>query len=156
MAFGRLRPVCPSCGRVHFYDLKVAAGVLLEDEGRVLLVRRVMEPGRGLWTLPAGFVDSGEDPALAAVREVQEETGLEVELDGMLEILAGKAHPRGADLVIVYRGRRLGGELRAGDDADQAAFFDPDDLPPLAFEVTHRAIDSWKRGRNRPGRAPRV
>jgi len=143
-AFGRLRPVCPSCGRTHFYEPKVAAGVLVGEGGRVLLVRRVMEPGRGQWTLPAGFVDAGEDPALAAVREVREETGLEVSIDGLVDVLAGRAHPRGADLVIVYRGHVVGGSLHAGDDADDAAYFDPGNLPRLAFDVTHKAIDRWK------------
>jgi 8-oxo-dGTP diphosphatase len=151
-AFGRVRPVCPSCGRVHFYDPKVAAGVLIEEQGRVLLVRRVMEPGRGLWTLPAGFVDAGEDPAQAASREVREETGLEVSLDGLLDVMVGRSHPRGADLVIVYRGRVTGGLLQPGDDADAAAFFGPGELPPLAFEVTRKALDRWRQAAGEPGR----
>jgi ribosomal protein S27AE len=64
--FGRMRPVCPQCGWIHFADPKVAAGVLVEKDGRVLLARRINEPFRGLWTLPAGFVNAGEDPAAAA------------------------------------------------------------------------------------------
>ena len=148
-AFGRIRPVCPACGRVHFYDPKVAAGVLVEDAGRVLLVRRTQEPGRGRWTLPAGFVDAGEDPAVAAVRECREETGLEVELEGLFELVAGRAHPRGADIVIVYRGRVSGGRLKAGDDADAAAFFSPADLPDLAFDSTRRTVDRWRTGERR-------
>ncbi len=61
--FGRQREVCPACGWIHFADPKVAAAILLEENGRVLLVRRVNEPYRGMWTLPAGFVDADEDPA---------------------------------------------------------------------------------------------
>jgi 8-oxo-dGTP diphosphatase len=125
---------------------------LVEEQGRVLLVRRVMEPGRGLWTLPAGFVDAGEDPARAATREVREETGLEVSLDGLFDIMAGRSHPRGADLVIVYRGRVSGGSLQPGDDADAAAFFEPGELPPLAFEVTRKALDRWRQAAGAPGR----
>jgi 8-oxo-dGTP diphosphatase len=145
VAFGRPRPLCPACGRVHFYDPKVAVGVLVERAGSILLVRRVMEPGRGLWSLPAGFVDAGEDPALAASREALEETGFQVEIEGVLDVLGGRAHPRGADMVIVYRARIVEGELRAGDDASEAGFFDPEDLPPLAFDVTRRSIEAWKR-----------
>ena len=147
ISFGRIRPVCPACGRIHFYDPKVAAGVLVEEAGRVLLVRRTQEPGRGLWTLPAGFVDAGEDPAAAAARECLEETGLEVTLDGLFDLAAGRAHPRGADIVIVYLARVTGGGLRPGDDADSAAFFGPDELPELAFDATRRAVHRWREGR---------
>ena len=73
-----LHAVCPQCDWIHFEDPKVAAAVLVEQDGRVLLVRRVNEPYRGLWTLPAGFIDAGEDPAQAAERECLEETGLTV------------------------------------------------------------------------------
>ena len=149
LSFGRMRPVCPACGRIHFYDPKVAAGVLIEDAGRVLLVRRTQEPGRGLWTLPAGFVDAGEDPAAAAVRECLEETGLEVELDGLFDLAAGRDHPRGADIVIVYLAHVIGGDLRPGDDADSAAFFGPEALPELAFDATRRAAHRWREGRRR-------
>ena len=154
LSFGRMRPVCPACGRIHFYDPKVAAGVLIEDAGRVLLVRRTQEPGRGLWTLPAGFVDAGEDPAAAAVRECLEETGLEVVLDGLFDLAAGRAHPRGADIVIVYLARVTGGDLLPGDDADSAAFFGPDELPELAFDATRRAVHRWREERG-PAVAPR-
>jgi len=118
--------------------------VIVEREGRVLLARRRHQPGRGKWTFPAGFVDFDEDPAQAAVRECREETGLTVEITGLLDVIAGREHERGADLVIVYRGARVGGELAAGDDADQVGFFDPDDPPPLAFRATQIALAAWR------------
>ncbi len=138
--FGRLRPVCPSCGWVYFADPKVAAAVLVEKDGRVLLVRRINEPFRGLWTLPAGFVDAGEDPKAAAERECLEETGLVVHATGVLDIIPGREHPRGADFVIVYRGEVLSGDLQAGDDADQAGWFGLDALPELAFRATKAVL----------------
>jgi ADP-ribose pyrophosphatase YjhB (NUDIX family) len=134
--FGRQRPVCPQCGWIYFSDPKVAAAILLEQDGRVLLVRRVNEPYRGLWTLPAGFVDADEDPRQAAERECLEETGLTVRAGAVLDVIAGREHPRGADFVIVYRGEVLAGELQAADDADEAAWFRRDDLPQLAFRAT--------------------
>jgi 8-oxo-dGTP diphosphatase len=144
--FGKFRPVCLVCDWVYFADPKVAAAVLVEEDGCVLLVRRVNEPARGKWTLPAGFVDAGEDPASAAERECFEETGLSVSTTGLLDIVTGLEHPRGADMVIVYRARVQGGVLRAGDDADLAAWFSSDDLPPLAFEATRHVLGSaWKK-----------
>jgi NADH pyrophosphatase NudC (nudix superfamily) len=73
MAAGRLRPVCPHCGHVHFSDPKVAVGVWIEKDGEILLVRRVNTIGQGKWTLPSGFVDAGEDPGDAAARECLED-----------------------------------------------------------------------------------
>jgi ADP-ribose pyrophosphatase YjhB (NUDIX family) len=136
LRFGRMRPVCPVCGYIHFSDPKVAAAVLIEQDGRVLLVRRVNEPFRGRWTLPAGFVDAGEDPAEAAVRECLEETGLRIRITGVLDVVAGREHPRGADFIIVYSGQVVEGILTAGDDADQAEWFAVQELPPLAFRAT--------------------
>lgn len=145
-AFGRVRRFCPACDRVIFRDHKVAAGVLVEHESKVLLVRRRMEPRRGTWTFPAGFVDFDEDPAQAAARECREETGLEVEITGLLDVIPGREHERGADIVIVYCARLLGGEPRAGDDVDRVAFFAPDEdeLPPLAFRATQITLDKWR------------
>jgi ADP-ribose pyrophosphatase YjhB (NUDIX family) len=135
-----LRPVCSSCGWIHFVDPKVAAAVLIEHEGTVLLVRRSNEPFRGLWTLPAGFVNGGEDPAEAAVRECLEETGLSVRVTRVFDIVAGKEHPRGADFVIVYLAELLGGELRPDDDADAVEWFSLNALPPLAFRATQKVL----------------
>ncbi len=144
LAFGRSRPVCPQCGWIHFEDPKVAAGVLVTRDGKVLLVRRAVEPQQGQWSLPAGFVDAGEDPRLAAQRECREETGLEVETTGVLDVFSGREHPGGADIVLVFTARPLGGELRPGDDADAVAFFGLDELPALAFLATRRSIEAWQ------------
>jgi len=143
LAFGRMRPVCPSCGRIHFDDPKVAAGVLVLRDGKVLLVRRALEPQQGRWTLPAGFVDAGEDPRRAAARECYEETGLEVETTGVLDVFSGREHPQGADIVLVFTAKALGGALRPGDDADAVDFFGPRELPELAFQATQRSIERW-------------
>ncbi len=144
-AFGRIRRYCPACERVIFREHKVAAAMLLTDaEGRVLLARRAWQPLQGAWSLPAGFVDYDEDPAAAAVRECYEETGLRTEVAGLLDLIAGREHPHGADIVVVYRGRLLGGELRAADDASDARFFPLDSLPPLAFRATEAAIERWR------------
>ncbi|MCX6058951.1 MAG: NUDIX domain-containing protein [Chloroflexi bacterium] len=138
--FGMVRPVCPQCGWIYFVDPKVAAAVLVEQDGRVLLVRRANEPFRGLWTLPAGFVNGGEDPADAAARECLEETGLSVHITRVLDVIAGREHNRGADFIIVYLAEVTGGELSAADDADAADWFARNDLPPLAFKATQKIL----------------
>jgi ADP-ribose pyrophosphatase YjhB (NUDIX family) len=144
-AFGHLRRACPVCDRVVFREHKVAAGVLVDRGGEVLLVRRRFDPCKGAWSLPAGFVDFGEDPVDAAARECREETGLEVEVTGLIAVVPGREHPRGADIVIVYRARLIGGEIRPSDDADEVAFFAADALPPLAFRATEVALTAWRK-----------
>jgi ADP-ribose pyrophosphatase YjhB (NUDIX family) len=141
--YGKVRPVCPQCGWIHFVDPKVAAAVLIEHEGRVLLVRRNNEPFRGLWTLPAGFINGGEDPAEAAARECLEETGLTVRVTRVLDIISGREHPRGADFIIVYQAFVIEGELKPDDDADAVEWFARESLPPLAFRATQKVLESF-------------
>jgi ADP-ribose pyrophosphatase YjhB (NUDIX family) len=138
--FGRLRPVCPSCGWIYFTDPKVAAAVVIIQNGRVLLTRRINEPFQGYWTLPAGFMDAGENPEETARRECLEETGLQVKITGLADLISGREHQHGADLVIVYEAEITGGILQAGDDADQVAFFPLNDLPALAFAATQKTL----------------
>ena len=138
--FGAERPECPACSWIYFEDPKVAAAVLVEQDGRVLLTRRVNEPHQGEWSLPAGFVNAHEDPERAAERECLEETGLIVRVIGLIQLIAGQEHERGADMLLLYRAEILGGELQAGDDADEVGFFERNNLPPLAFRATRIAL----------------
>lgn len=141
--FGKIHPVCPECEWIYFEDPKVAAAVLVERDGRILLVRRINEPYRGQWTLPAGFIDAGEDPARAAERECLEETGLSVRVKRVLDVIAGKEHERGADFVVLYQAEVLNGTLSPNDDADAVDWFALTDLPPLAFSATKKAIELY-------------
>ena len=140
--YGAVRGVCPKYSWVHFVDPKVAAAVLVEQDGKVLLVRRAGEPFRGLWTLPAGFVNSGEDPSEAAARECWEETGLSVRVMRVFEIVSGREHPRGADFVIVFQAEVTGGEMKPDDDADAVDWFGRENLPPLASRATQKVLQS--------------
>jgi len=126
LQMGEKRPTCPACGWVHYEDPKVAAGVLLLRGRDVLLVRRIMEPYMGTWSIPAGFFNA---------------TGLTVEIEGLFDLLTGREHSRGADIFIVYRAHFLSGSLAAADDADQVGWFPLFDLPPLAFETTRRVLE---------------
>jgi ADP-ribose pyrophosphatase YjhB (NUDIX family) len=134
------RPACPNCGWVYYEDPKVAAGVLVYWKEQVLLVRRTMEPYAGLWSIPAGFVNAYEDPANAAARECIEETGLTPRVESLFEMLTGREHPRGADILLVYRASIVEGKLQAADDADRAEWIPLASLPPLAFNSTHKIL----------------
>jgi ADP-ribose pyrophosphatase YjhB (NUDIX family) len=142
LAFGQMRPVCPSCGYVVFRDPKVAAcAFVLNEFNQVLLVKRGVEPEKGGWALPAGYVNYGEDPRQAAIRETQEETGLNIEISALNDVLM--YHGALAVIVIVYEGRVLGGDMVAQDDAEAVGWFGPDALPPLAFESTRLVLGRW-------------
>src|SRR3954453_21604164 len=83
---GTPRRWCPSCEHIHYADPKVAVGVAVFHDGKLLLVRRTMNPGRGLWSLPGGYLDLGEDPAVAAAREAEEEAGVRVAVGQVLNV----------------------------------------------------------------------
>ncbi len=134
------RRVCPSCRYIYFTDPKVGVGVAVIEESRLLLVRRAMNPERGKWSLPAGFVDQGEDPRETATREALEETGLVVLVGNVLDVFFNPPGQGGASIFILYGAERVSGELRAGDDADAAGFFALDQLPELAFASTLAAV----------------
>jgi ADP-ribose pyrophosphatase YjhB (NUDIX family) len=143
-AFGRLRPVCAACGFVHFRDPKVAAAVLLCDQDRVLLVQRAVDPRRGFWALPAGFVEVDELPHEAAAREALEETGLHVVVGDLLRIRR-MTNPDKPGLLLTYQGEVIGGDLQANDDVSAARWFSAGEIPwnELAFETTHETLRQW-------------
>lgn len=145
---GQLRPVCLACGFIFFHDPKVAVVVLLFDQGRVLLVQRGMDPERGKWALPAGYVDFGEDPRAAALRELAEETGLEGRITGLIDMYPpdpdGRPNPA---IVLAFRAERIGGDLRPGDDADAVNFFAVSELPKdIAFRSSQDLLTRWING----------
>ena len=139
------RRVCTACGFIYFTDPKVGVGVFVVQAGKILLVRRTMHPEIGKWSIPAGFIDQGENPADVAVREAREETGLAVEIDSLIDVYHNPPAQGGASIFILYRARLLGGTLQAGDDADAADFFGLDELPEIAFASTQAMIDRLRK-----------
>lgn len=147
LLYGRERPVCPDCGRIHFVDPKVAVAVVIEKDSQLLLIQRGVNPAQGRWAFPAGFVDGGEDPARAAEREGLEETNLIVRASQVMDVFFRATPDEGADILIVYHAEVAGGELRPGDDAVEARYFGPDHMPELAFHSTQVIIERWLRQR---------
>ena len=146
------RPVCPSCGYVAFLDPKLAAIVLASTDGKLVLVRRAMQPAIGRWSYPGGYVDRGETVEDAAMREVKEETGLQVRLTGLLGLYST------ADTTVVlaaYSAEVTGGTLSPGDEAQEAGLFDPDELPPLPFPHDDQILAAWRVAISEPRRKQR-
>ncbi|MCB9101977.1 MAG: NUDIX hydrolase [Anaerolineales bacterium] len=146
--YGRVRRVCsdPTCKFVQFIDPKVTAAVMALKDGRVLMVRRTMAPGRGQWCFPGGFMEIGETPQQTAARECREESGYEVEITRLIDVFYYEDY-RGSGVLIMYKGHVIGGQPQTGDDSDQVGFFGPDDLPDLAFDTNRQAIALWQEGK---------
>jgi 8-oxo-dGTP diphosphatase len=141
------RSVCTSCNKIHYRNPVPAAGCVVERNSRLLLARRKFEPWRGYWYIPSGFVEYGDDVENTARREVQEETGLVVELGPLFGIYSYFDDPRQHGIIILYRASVIGGALGAGDDAAEVAFFASDALPPLeqvGFATHRRALQEWR------------
>jgi ADP-ribose pyrophosphatase YjhB (NUDIX family) len=136
------RLVCEVCGFVLYLNPKVAAGAITTIDGEIVLLRRAIEPERGKWVFPGGFVDRGETPADAAVRETLEEVNLAVELDGLLGVYA---YPGNEVVVVAYSARVVGGQLCARDECLEVRTFAPAAIPwdELAFRTTRDAIAEY-------------
>jgi ADP-ribose pyrophosphatase YjhB (NUDIX family) len=137
----REKKSCPACGFIDYHNPAPAAGAVVVREGKLLLVKRAAEPRHGDWCVPAGFMEWDESPRECAVRELKEETGLDIEAEKIFNVYSGTDDPRTNALLILYFGRIVGGEPVAGDDAGDLAFFGKDEIPDnIAFEAHVRAI----------------
>jgi ADP-ribose pyrophosphatase YjhB (NUDIX family) len=137
---GRDRLVCENCGFVFYQNPVPAVAVILQQNGKILLVKRKFAPRAGDWSLPAGFIEWGEGPEQTAIREVKEETNLNIAVRDLYGVYPAKDYPDYEILLLVYRGEILDGELQPGDDALEARFFDFATLPEnIAFRI-HRNI----------------
>lgn len=137
------RLVCCTCGYVFYLDPKLAVGtVIVDDAGRIVLVKRAIEPGYGKWVFPGGYVDRGEEVERAAVREALEETGLDVRLGRLINIYSYTGR---TPVIVVYAATILRGVLACDDEGLEAQFFEPADIPwnELAFRSTHEALRAF-------------
>lgn len=144
----RQRPVCSRCGWIHYEQLKVGAGALIEQDGRLLLLERMHEPFKRCWNLPAGYVEADESPMQAALRETCEETGLQVEVVALDDVYFFDDDPRGNGIFIVYRCSVVGGELSASDEGIHPTYWPRDQIPArLAGGGHDQAIRAWQKRR---------
>jgi len=134
------RPICPRGDFTWYADPKLAAGVLVTHEDKLLLVRRNHAPALGRWAFPSGFVDAGEAVEAAAAREVFEETGIEVRVDGLIGVYSEPANPV---VFIAYAGTAVSGDAVAGPEAFEVGWFAPDQLPALGFTHDARIVAEW-------------
>jgi ADP-ribose pyrophosphatase YjhB (NUDIX family) len=143
------RLVCTSaaCGFVFYLDPKVAVGTIIGmPDGRIVLVKRAIEPGFGQWVFPGGYVDRGEDVQVAALREAREEAGVDIRLGGLVGVYS---YPGSLPVVIVYGATWLGGELTVDDENSEIRAFEPAEIPwaELAFRSTRDSLSDYLSGR---------
>ncbi len=136
-----VRPQCPGCKKIIYYDPKLAAATVVEKNGLFLMIKRAIQPQLGLWGFPGGYVDRGEVVENAAAREVLEETGLIVKITRSLGVFSEQGNPV---ILAAFAGTEVGGELKIGDEVSDIGFFSPDELPPLAFPRDMQVLKSWQ------------
>jgi ADP-ribose pyrophosphatase YjhB (NUDIX family) len=142
---GRQRPACPKCGFVQYRNPVPGVVVVIEREGAVLLGKRRAGFGAGKWGLPQGYVEFDEDYLTAAIREVKEETGLDVEIRTILNVVSNLLSPELHTLGIVLLAGVIGGEPRAGDDLAALQWVPlRGELPEMAFEADEQVIERYR------------
>lgn len=149
----RARRVCTACGFIDYVNPKIVAGAVVTDElGRILICRRAIEPSRGLWTLPAGYMELGESVEDAARREAREEAMADIELTGLLAVYSV---PRISQVQIFFRARLLS-SIAPGPESLEVSLRHWDDLPgdALAFPTVRWALDDWRAAKDQAAPVP--
>jgi len=143
------RLVCATCDFVFYLDPKVVACSMVEMDGRIVLLKRAIDPQKGKWVLPGGYVDRGEEVKAAAVRETKEECGLTIRLK---ELLGLYSYPGRISVVVVYVAEPSGGELVVGDETAEVGLYSPESIPwgELAFQSTIDALKDYLKKREHP------
>ncbi len=145
-AEGRVRLVCTACGRIFYRNpLPAATALVLDPDGRLMLGRRSVEPARGEWCLPGGFVELDETMEEAALRELQEETGISGSVLSFVGCYYQRSSMYGGVIIFGYRVAPDSLQVHAGDDMQEIGFFDLDSLPAVAFESHRKLIEVLKK-----------
>jgi len=149
----RERLVCPDCDYIAYENPKVVVGVVATWDDKLLMCRRSIEPRRGYWTLPAGFMEMGETPEEGATREAWEEARADLEI---IDLLAVYSLKHISQLQLFFRARLLSPDVSAGPESEEVGLFSFDDLPAgeLAFPSVHWAIRHFRQARGLSALAP--
>jgi ADP-ribose pyrophosphatase YjhB (NUDIX family) len=136
----RERYVCPSCGAIHYENPRMVVGCIIEEQGKLLLCKRAIQPRYGYWTVPAGFLELGESTVQGAVRETMEEAG------ALVQVIAPYVHfdiPHIGQAYIFYRARMLTPAFAAGTESLEVKLVAPDEIPwaELAFPVVRVSLE---------------
>ncbi len=136
------RLVCRDCGFVFYLDPKLAGIAIIPWQGGLVLARRAIEPGYGLWVAPGGFVDVGERVEEAVMREVREEVLLDIRIQRLLNVYSYRGR---STVIVAYVAEVAGGTPGAGDETLEARVFRPEEIPwgEIAFASTHDALRDY-------------
>ncbi len=136
------RLLCSECGYVFYIDPKIAACVIIEIDGRIVMLKRAIPPSVGSWVIPGGFVDVGETVPAAAAREAREEVGLDVEIGSLVGVYS---YPDSSVVVVVYEAEAKEGLPRAADEALAVDLFRHFEIPwdDIAFSSTVDALKDY-------------
>lgn len=148
----RERRVCQTCGFIDYVNPRIVAGSVVYAGEQILLCRRAIDPRKGFWTLPAGFMEQGETVEEGARREAREEAGAELELEAMLAVYS---IPRIAQVQVMFRARLLN-QPKAGPESLEVKLFEWDEIPwsELAFPSVRWALEAYRETKGKAVFAP--
>ena len=142
-----MRLFCEQCNEPLYENPVPATCLVVVDAGdRVLLVKRSVEPKKGHWCLPGGYIELGEKPDRSALRELEEETGLSGRIERLLGVTSTPSAAYDTVLMVGYLVKRYTGVLKAGDDASDVSYFQKNELPEIAFESHRKFVRKYYGG----------
>jgi ADP-ribose pyrophosphatase YjhB (NUDIX family) len=135
----RERLVCATCGFINYENPKIVVGSVVHDGDKILMCRRAINPRKGFWTLPAGFLEQHETTMAGAIREAWEEARAEIEIEALLAVYS---IPRLSQVQLIYRAHLAAPAIAAGPESAEVALFRYDDIPwkEIAFPSVHWAL----------------
>lgn len=139
------RPHCDECGWIYYKNpIPAAACLITNEKGEIVIIKRKFEPHPGKWALPSGYIEVYQNPQEAAIAEMKEETNLEGEVDYFIDFFSGSSPIYENIISFGFKMKIIGGQLQAGDDALEAYFVKPDDLPEICFASHRYFLEKWK------------
>lgn len=138
------RLVCRDCGHIHYINPKIVVGAVVTHQSKFLLARRAIHPRRGLWTLPAGYLEENETAEAGAAREAMEEACAAIAIDALLAVYS---IPRISQIQLIYRAMLAAPVFAAGPESLEVGLFAWDEIPwsEIAFPSVHWSLHNWRK-----------